>query len=241
MKIQTLTLTAVAALIAGTASAQTYTDKLGGAYIQPNANSSNFSGQLPSGAPTLDGVTLEVRPKAAVLFSVERAVNDNLGVELVLGLPPTHDVKLKITPAVRAAAGSDGRATLFTLYADKKIAEVKQVAPTLFFNYKYGTSGDAWRPYVGLGINYTKMDPALTAEGKALYQPYSMSQKLSSSVAPAVQAGITYKIDRTWSLNAGVVSTFVSSTLKVTGNGQTHTAKFDFTPTVYTASVGYSF
>lgn len=248
MKIQTLTLTAVAALIAGTASAQTYTVKLGGAYIQPNANSSNFSGQLPSGAPTLDGVTLEVRPKAAVLFSVERAVNDNLGVELVLGLPPTHDVKLKITPAVRAAAGSDGRATLFTLYADKKIAEVKQVAPTLFFNYKYGSASDSLRPYLGLGINYTKMDSKLTPVGQDLYAhagATSVKLKLSSSLAPAIQVGASYKIDRNWSLNAGVVSTFVSSNLTVTttsGAGTfTHQTKFDFTPVVYAASVGYSF
>lgn len=248
MKIQALTLTAVAALIAGSASAQTYTVKLGGAYIQPNANSSDFSGQLPSGASTLNGVTLEVQSKSTLVFSVERAVNDNLGVELVLGLPPTHDVKLKVTPAVKALYGIDPRATLFTLYADKDIAEVKQIAPTVFFNYKYGSASDVFRPYLGLGINYTKMDSKLTAVGQDLYShagATSVNLKLSSSIAPAIQAGASYKLDRNWSVNAGVVSTFVSSTLTVTttsGAGTfSHKSKFDFTPVVYAASVGYSF
>lgn len=253
MKIKTLTLTAVAALIAGSASAQTYTVKLGGAYIQPNANSSNFSGQLPSGAPTLDGVTLAVQAKSTVVFSVERAINDNLGMELILGAPPKHDVKLKVSDQVKAEAAAramlgDTRGLLFSAYADKTIAQVKQVAPTLFFNYKYGSVSDAFRPYLGLGINYTKMDSELTATGQQLYtaaHATSVKLKLSSSFAPAIQAGGSYKIDRNWSLNAGIVSTFVSSTLTVTTTSTdgtfAHKAKFDFTPVVYAATVGYSF
>lgn len=248
MKIKTLTLTAVAALIAGSASAQTYTVKLGGAYIQPNATSSNFSGQLPLGSATLNGVNLEVQSKSALVFGVERAVNDNLGVELVLGVPPKHDVKLKVTQDVIAARGADPRAALFSAFADKTIAEVKQIAPTLFFNYKYGSAADTFRPYLGLGINYTKMDSKLTTVGQQLYtaaHATSVDLHLSSSLAPAIQAGGTYKIDRNWSVNAGLVSTFVSSTLTVTTTSAAgtfaHTTKFDFTPVVYTASVGYSF
>jgi len=253
MKLQNLTLAAVATLIAGSACAQTYTVKLGGAYIQPNANSSNFSGQLPSGAPTLDGVTLAVQAKSTVVFSLERSVNDNLGVELILGAPPKHDVKLKVSNQVKAEASArallgDTRGLLFSAYADKNIAEVKQVAPTLFFNYKYGSASDTFRPYFGLGLNYTKMDSELTATGRQLYtaaHATSVKLKLTSSIAPAIQVGGTYKIDRNWSLNAGLVSTFVSSTLTVTTTSSdgtfAHKAKFDFTPVVYAASVGYSF
>ncbi len=249
MKFSTLTLATVATLLAGSAGAQTYTVKVGGAYIVPNATSSDFSGRLPvSGAPTLAGVNLEVQSKAALMFSIERAINDNFGVELVLGLPPKHDVKLKVSDSVKAVAqahpGADPRADLFNAYADKTIATVKQMAPTLFFNYKFGSAEDKLRPYLGLGINYTKLDTSLTATGRDLYNhagASSVDLHLDSSIAPAMQAGVTYKIDRTWSVNVGLVSTFVSSTLDVKAGGYTHTAKFDFTPTVYTASVGYSF
>lgn len=245
MKFSALTVAVVATVAATTVSAQTYTVKVGGAYIVPNASSSDFTGQLPvSGAPTLAGVNLEVQSKATLMFSVERAINDNFGVELVLGLPPKHDVKLKVSNAVRAQAGSDPRAALFTAYADKTIAQVKQMAPTLFFNYKFRSASDALRPYLGLGINYTKLDSTLNATGRDLYAhagASSVKLHLDSSIAPALQAGVTYKVDKTWSVNVGVVSTFVNSTLDVTAGGYTHTAKFDFTPAVYTASVGYSF
>lgn len=248
MKFQTLTLTAVTALIAGSASAQTYTVKLGGAYIQPNATSSDFSGSLPSGLPARPGVNLEVQSKATLLFSIERAINENFGVELALGLPPKHDVKLKVSDATRAKVADTHNPypyqaldQHFVDYADQRIATVKQIAPTLFFNYKYGSASDSFRPYLGLGINYTKMEADLTSTGQALYGGVPMTQKLTSSISPAMQVGASYKIDRTWSINMGVASTFVSSTLTVTGNGRTHTAKFDFTPIVYTATVGYSF
>ena len=246
MKFSTLTLATVATLLAGSAGAQTYTVKVGGAYIVPNATSSDFSGNLPNGLGARSGVNLEVQSKATLMFSIERAINDNFSVELVLGLPPKHDVKLKVSDAARARAADVTNPFRlldqhFVDYADQKVATVKQMAPTVFFNYKFGEASANCRPYLGLGINYTKMDADLTDTGKALYSGVPMTQKLSSSIAPAIQAGVTYKIDKTWSVNMGLVSTFVSSTLKVTGNGQTHTAKFDFTPTVYTASVGYSF
>jgi outer membrane protein len=246
MKIKTLTLTAVAALIAGSASAQTYTVKLGGAYIQPNATSSSFSGTLPNGLSTRAGVSLEVQPKSTLLFSIERVINDNFSVELALGLPPEHDVELNVSDVTRANAADSGNPYRaadqhFVNYAGKTIATVKQVAPTVFFNYKYGAAGDRFRPYLGLGVNFTKMKAELNKSGQALYNGVPMTQKLSASISPAMQVGATYSIDRTWSVNMGVASTFVSSTLTVSGNGRTHTAKFDFTPVAYTATVGYSF
>lgn len=239
MKFSALTVAVVATLAATTVSAQTYTVKLGGAYIVPNATSTYFSGTIPGGFGARQGVDLEVQSKAALLFSVERAINDNFGVELVLGIPPKHDVKLQASDAVKAS--SNPLDQHFAHYAGETIATVKQSAPTLFFNYKYGSAGDALRPYLGLGINYTKLDTKLNSAGKELYSNLPMQLHLSSSFGPAIQAGVTYKIDKTWSLNAGVVSALVSSKLRVDYGTSEHTASFNFTPTVYTASVGYSF
>lgn len=246
MKISVVSLAALASLVSGAAVAQSYTLKLGGAYIDPRANSSDFEGRLPSGVPTLGGVTLAVQPKSTVMFSIERAINDQFAVELVLGVPPKHEVELKVASNVSLA---DGRGRLFSAFRNKAIAEVKQVAPTVFFNWKLGQAADAVRPYVGLGINYTKMDAELNAAGESLYRQAgatAVKLNLRSSIAPAIQAGVSYQFDRQWSLNAGLVTTFVSSTLTVStqnaANGRyEHTAKFNFTPVVYAASVGYAF
>lgn len=246
MKFSNLSLAVLAGLVSGSALAQTYTVKLGGAYIDPNARSSEFSGTLPSGMPARPGVFLEVMPKATAIFSIERAITDNVSVELVLGVPPKHDVKLRaseVTVANANNASNPYRALdqHFVHYANETVATVKQSAPTLFVNYKFGQASDAIRPFVGVGINYTKMEADLTSVGGALYGGVPMTQKLTDSVGPAAQLGLTYKVDKQWSMNVGVATAIVSSNLTVSGNGRTHTAEFDFVPAAYSASVGYSF
>jgi outer membrane protein len=270
----------LAAAASQTASAQSYTFKLGGGYIVPNATSTDFSGQLPNGATAAPGVQLEVQAKSTLIFSIERAINDHFGIELVLGVPPKHDVTLKVSDTVKAgaaraatvfgAAGGTGSGTVVPFlmspsggglsqpvaiatytqlalashiaqYSDATVSKVTQIAPTLFLNYKFGEPSQALRPYLGVGINYTRLTTDLTSTGEAYYSGVPMKLTLSPSWGPAAQAGLSYKIDKNWSVNAGVSTAFVSTTLRVTGNGYSHSTKFDFTPTVYTATVGYTF
>lgn len=106
-----VTLCAVACgLIPFAASAQTYTFKIGAGRIDPRATSSDLEGSLPIGlsspavVPLSPGNQLEVQPKSTVLFTIERAFDDHWSAELVLGLPPTHDVKLRASEEVRSVA-----------------------------------------------------------------------------------------------------------------------------------------
>lgn len=228
----------VSSLAAGSAAAQ-YTVKFGGAFIQPNATSNPIGGTLPAGGPANHGTSLTVKSKSTVLFTVERHFSDKVGVELVLGLPPEHDVRLNV-PSPYSLAPS------YSPYAGQVISTVEQVAPTVFVNYHFGDKGDSFRPFLGLGLNYTKFDAKLNSEGKAFYAGVGgsdMKLKLSDSFGPAVQAGVAYHFDEAWSLNVGVATSFISTKLTVTNkaNGNAHTARFNFTPTVYTAAVGYSF
>lgn len=239
MKFSSLSL----AVLAGTASsavmAQNYTIKVGGAYIRPNATSSEFSGDLPVGGAARQGVTLEVQPKSTLIVSIERRLNDNMSVELVLGAPPKHDVKLKVSEATRSSNNIVDHH--FAEYHDQRVATVTQSAPTFFFNYKFGASSDLLRPFVGVGINHTRMKASLTSEGESLYLGVPMKQVLTSSTALAVQAGATYRVDERWSMSAGIASTRVKSTLTVSGNGKAHTAEFDFKPVALSVNAGYAF
>ena len=231
----------LSALSCSSVLAQTYTVKLGGAYIDPNATSSEFSGTLPGPRPVVPGVTLQVQKKSTVVFSVERTLTERLSVEVALGIPPEHDVQLKASAALLGGAFGPDAANYYGSYANQTIATVKQVAPTVFLNYKYGDAADALRPYLGLGINYTRLESKLTARGRAFYQGVPMDLDLTDSWGPAVQFGLSYRIDRNWSFNTNIASAVVETKLRVRGGGGEHRATFEFTPTVWMATVGYSF
>ena len=222
-------------------AAQSYTVKLGGAHIDPRATSSEFSGTLPGPRPVVPGVTLDVSPKSTLVFSIERHLNDQLSLELALGLPPKHDVKLRASEALLGGTYGPLAAFYYGQFADGTIATVKQVAPTLFLNYRFGSAGDVWRPYLGLGINYTRLKATLTNTGRTFYQGVPMDLSLTDSWGPALQLGMSYRITKQWSLNAQVASAVVETKLRVRGGGGEHQATFEFTPTVWMATVGYSF
>ncbi|QCO54959.1 OmpW family protein [Pseudorhodobacter turbinis] len=83
------------------------------------------NGTLAGGATTIDG---NARP--TVTF--EYFVRDNLGIEVLAALPFKHDINI---------GGS-------------KIGTTKHLPPTVSLNYHFPTGG-AFKPFAGVGINYT--------------------------------------------------------------------------------------
>ena len=69
------------------------------------------------------------------------------------------------------------------------ISAVTQVAPTLFATYKFLDKNSTLRPFVGVGINYTRFRPAdSTAAGNTLNGgPTSLN--LEDSIGLAMHAG----------------------------------------------------
>lgn len=257
MNARFLALTAVAALSATVAHASTYTVKLGGAHIDPRATSSPLRGELPSvvggnyfGNVAIDGgLRLAVQPQSTLIFSVERTLAGPWSAELVLGVPPKHDVKLRSSaPALSALPGDPNGATKVALTTDKLqradsevVATVKQVAPTLFVNYTFLDATSAWRPYVGVGINYTRMKAESNAVGDALYNDGPVRIKLSHSLGPALQAGVRYQFDAQWSFNVGWAVAKIKNDLRIRTDHSEQRADYRFYPSVWSATVGYSF
>lgn len=83
------------------------------------------NGTLAGGTTTIDG---NARP--TVTF--EYFVRDNLGIEVLAALPFKHDINI---------GGS-------------KIGTTKHLPPTVSLNYHFPTGG-AFKPFAGVGINYT--------------------------------------------------------------------------------------
>lgn len=112
---------------------------------------------------TLDGgLEVEVGNDIRPSITLEYFVRDNIGVELLAATPFEHDVDI------------DGLG---------KVATVKHLPPTLSVNYHWDT-GTAFRPYAGIGLNYTAIwgeDAEGALEGADL--------DLDSSLGLALQAG----------------------------------------------------
>jgi outer membrane protein len=204
------TVAAVLMLGSGLAQAQETTIKFGVTRYDTHAKTSGISGVgVPAGADA------SVGDATTVIFVAERALTPNIGVELVLGVPP----KIK-----SRAAGS-------VSYLGE-VMSARNVAPTLVLNYHFGQPGDTWRPYAGLGINYTRFVDVKSTLAEHV--------EMSDSVGPMVQVGIDYFFNKQWGLFASVAALKVKSDLVATGS-TVLTTTIDFRPIVYSAGVSYRF
>ncbi len=218
----------LAAFAASPVLAQQNTVKLGVSNVQPHSSASDFSGPF-----TPSGISLEVRDKTTPFFSYIREIDDQWNVELALGLPPKHDIVLKINNA-----GLPGNAQALSGQVG---AKVRQVAPTLFVNYRFLEKTSPWRPFVGVGINYTRFDKtSSTTAGNAL-NGGATSISLEDSVGLALQGGVTYQITNQWSVSAALATARVKSRITTNTLGIERSADISFNPRVFTVAVGYSF
>ena len=145
-------------------------------------------------------------------------LTDNLGVELLAASPFSHDVSL----------GALG-----------KIADTKQLPPTLVAQYYFGDSQSSLRPYVGVGVNFTNFfDSEFTQDAKDLGLE---NLSLSNSWGVAAQIGLDYQIDKKWLVNASVWYAKISTDVSFDMGGEHVVVDTDIDPWVYMISLGYTF
>ena len=186
------------------------TVKLGAIFYQPHAKTSGITGLgVPPGADATVG------DATTVLATYERALAPNMGIELVLGVPPTIKAK--------------GAGTVAFL---GEVLSAKNVAPTVLINYHFGDAGSALRPYVGIGINYTRFTDAKT--------PYGWQVNLSDSWGLAGQIGVDYAMSKQWGLFASVGAAQVKSDLVAVGASVLRST-IDFRPVTFAAGVAHKF
>lgn len=229
MKTHSLLLTGLLAACAwAPALAQQNTFKLGVSNVQPHSSTSDVTGPF-----TPSGISLEVRDKTTPFISYTRKIDDQWNLELALGLPPTHDIALTINnSALPASAQALG---------GQIAAKVRQVAPTVFVNYKFLEKTSPLRPFVGIGINYTSFDnTSSTAAGNAL-NGGATSISLEDSVGLALQGGLTYRVNEQWSVSAALATAQVKSKITTNTLGIQRSADIKFHPRVFTLALGYSF
>jgi outer membrane protein len=230
-KIHRLALATMLALAAGAASAQSalegFTVYVGGAYIDVRSKADPLL-SVPATLPPGVEAGVRVGDASTIGLGVVYRFTPNWSLEGAFGIPPEHS----------------GYGTDF-IEPFGQISTVKQVAPTFFVNYHFVDVMPGFSPFVGLGINYTRFtDSKSTASGNAASGgPTNID--LSDSWGVAAHVGLTYQIDRNWSIVGTLAYADVSSDLTATTPTSTgnvvRTTTIDFRPIVYTLSVGYSF
>ena len=206
------------------------TVKLGWVHIDPQSSASNVSGPFTP----VDTLSLKVKPQSTLYFSLAQEIDANWEMELALGVPPKHDATLVVVKPSNVPSGvaaQDGAV----------ISKVAQVAPTLFFNYRFGNRDSSWRPFVGIGLNYTRFTDTESTAVNDHVNGGPTTIKMSDSRGLAAQVGVTAKISGPWSVTGSWSTAKVASTITTNTLGIERKADVTFNPSVLTLALGYSF
>lgn len=111
---------------------------------------------------------------SSLTFNGTYFIAPNWGVELLAALPFEHDVKLN---------------------GGGKVAETKHLPPTLSLQYHFNPNR-SWRPYVGVGLNYTLFFDEKTGGALA-----GSKLELDPSWGLAAQLGLDVQLGSNWFVN----------------------------------------
>ena len=217
---------AALALVAPVAHAHKAGDMIlraGAITTAPNENSGDlkFDGSKVSGTKA----TLDSDTQLGLTFAY--MLTDHVGIELLAATPFQHEVGVK-----GLGGGLDG-----------KLADVKQLPPTLSLQYYPMDPGSRFQPYAGIGINYTLFfDEDLTSERKQ--QGFS-NLELQDSVGISGQLGMDYMLTDNILINASVWYVDIDTKASVDGPTALGYSKtkvdVEVDPWVYMVGLGYKF
>ncbi|HJU70290.1 MAG TPA: OmpW family outer membrane protein [Paucimonas sp.] len=223
MKITRFMVCATLGMAAIAAHAQQNTVRVGVAHLAIHSDSPNLSSNGPAFlTPQPAGLT--VGDATTLLLAYTRRLDQHWAFEVDMGVPPRHDV--------------NGTGTLQPFGV---IARVKQAGPTVFVNYNFGAEENKFRPFLGVGVNYTHFFDAQSSSSGNLASGGPTKISLSDSVGLAAQVGASYQLTDRWSLVGSIVAAKVKSDMTATTGSLERKTTIDFRPVVYTLGVAYRF
>ncbi|MFT3961159.1 OmpW/AlkL family protein [Propionivibrio sp.] len=168
----------------------------------------NFDNGQSSGLPLGGTTKVEADSRWIPEVNISYFFTPNIAAELVLTYPQKIDIDV----------GGSRQGT------------IKALPPSLLLQYHFTDLG-AFKPYLGLGVNYTrfyKRDHIL--DGAASVD--------KDSFGPAAQIGFDYALSRNWSINLDVKYIRMDTDVKV---GGAKVGKVDLDPMLYGIGLGYRF
>lgn len=213
---------------------------------------------IPTHATVTDaGTSTQLSNADTLALTYTYSFNDSWSAQILGGVPPKFKLK-----------GSGHSALVGDLGSYGDLAEVRQWSPTALAIYTFGNAQQAFRPYVGLGVAYTKFDnielnpafenaliSAVKQKTSNLAQSVSVSTEADDSWDPVLTVGGQYNFAKNWyaigsvsylplSTTATVTTTINKSAMPAlvpTGTFSQSTASMDINPIVTYLGVGYRF
>jgi outer membrane protein len=176
------------------------------------------------------GASLTAKDVWTAYLAYVRRLSEHFDLELAGGYPP-----------LQKTVGR-GPATLGSVpYNGQILGTARWIAPTTLLEYKFLSDSSAWRPYIGVGVNYTDFyDRNSTAQGNAA-QGGPTKLSLTSSVGAAGVVGLGYHIAGHLNAYASYAWSQVNTRLNADTAGVIRTTRIDFGPQALILAVGYSF
>lgn len=187
--------------------------RFGAAHVAPDSSSKSALGDI-----------VEVGTDTQLGASLTYMFDSSFGVEVLGATPFSHEL--------------EGKGAL----AGVAVGETKHLPPTVSVQW-YPQTGNAFHPYLGVGLNYTmffsaETSPQLTAALGAT----TTDIELEDSLGLALQAGLDYDLGDNLVLNAAVWNIDIDTTADVSANGAlAATVDVEIDPWVYMVGMGIKF
>ena len=203
-----------------------YEVRLGALFVRNEAARANDI----SGPFTPAGVNLRAGDVTTTYLSALHHIDENWSLELAGGVPP------------RVKSYGKGPATAGSLpFNGQYLGSAKWFSPTLLLDYSFLDSRSPLRPFVGLGVNYTRFYKIeSTAAGDAVNGGPTRTS-LSSTWGPAASIGAAWHITREIDVVASYSLARVNSHYRSDTAGVIRTTTIHFNPQAFVIAAGYSF
>ncbi len=214
---------ALAAPVANAHQAGDFILRSGAITTAPNED----SGELKLDGAKVSGTKATLTSDTQLGLAFAYMLTEHVGIELLAATPFKHTVGVK-----GLGGGLDG-----------KLADIKQLPPTLSLQYYPMESSSKFQPYAGIGVNYTLFfDEELSSSRKQ--QGFS-NMKLQNSVGLAGQLGMDYMITDKLLFNAAVWYVDINTKATIDGPSALGVGKtkvnLEVDPWVYMVGLGYKF
>ena len=200
-------------------SAGSWSVRVGATHIAPQTRSDNLT------APSFPGTKVDVGSASALTGGITYMLTDHWALDLPLGLPFKHSFY------------GDG-----AIAGVGKLGETKVVPATLFAQYRFGEANATFRPYLGLGLTYSKFfknrsTAALTGvTGGTPANPTTASIDNKFGLTP--QVGFVWNFNERMFLDVAYYKSFLKTTAHLS-SGQSIGMRLN--PDVLAVGIGWRF
>ena len=225
--------TLLAALLAATSATTALADdsvraneiRVGAYFVMYDAKADDLSG--PYVPP---GVNVDVKNVNTPYFAYIRRLSPHFVAQLAAGVPPKTETVGK-GPATVGSVPFNGQI----------VSTAKWFSPSLLVNYVFRDESATLRPYLGVGVNYTRFyDLKSTPAGDAANGgPTAIT--LKSSLGPVATAGLRWHLKDRWSVYASYDVARVNTDYVGNTAGVIRRTHIKFNPSTLVVSVGYAF